>query len=219
MPLWRLLGLVLPGLAGIGLIVGGLWWWQSQVQRPNGELVSAPDGDYKVAPEPEKGRLDGDGTAAVAAAEGVTKAGTVDTSRAPERPTPLPAAPATGPAAAPAPATKGATPAPAAPARATPAATPPARAAASGGGMVQLGAFASEATAARAWDSLKSRFDWLAPVNRNIVTANVGGRTVYRPRSSRNQQRGARSVQSSARCWRELHRPSLIGADAMGDRG
>jgi hypothetical protein len=50
--------------------------------------------------------------------------------------------------------------------------------------MIQLGAFASEATAASAWTSLQGRFSWLANVNRVIQAANVNGRTVYRLRAN-----------------------------------
>jgi hypothetical protein len=50
--------------------------------------------------------------------------------------------------------------------------------------MIQLGAFASESTAASAWTSLQGRFAWLANVNRSIQPASVNGRTVYRLRAN-----------------------------------
>lgn len=214
----RLIGLVIVGLGVIGLVVGGLWWWQNGGGRPRGELIAAPEGNYKVTPAAEPGRFDGDGNASVAATEGVPTTGTVDPARMPEQPkAPPPATPAASPATevakSGATTTKGATPpartaaaipAPAAPAGATVSARPapafspavataaprgvataaPAPAPAPASGTIQLGAFASEATAARAWDSLKARFTWLAPVNRSIVPATVNGRTVYRLRAN-----------------------------------
>jgi hypothetical protein len=64
---------------------------------------------------------------------------------------------------------------------------------------VQLGAFASEATAARAWDSLKGRFSWLGPVNRSIVAGDVNGRTVYRLRAAAGSASAARDLCSRLR--------------------
>ena len=206
----RLIGLVLAGLVGIGLIVGGLWWWQNNGGRPRGELIAAPEGDYRVPPPAEPGRFDGDGNVAVAAAEGVSTPGQIDPNQLPEQPIPpavaggrppvTAAVPVTRPA--PAPVAKGvvasapitsARPAAAAPVRPAAAATPAAPAA-TGGGMVQLGAFASEATAARAWDSLKGRFAWLGPVNRSIVAGDVNGRTVYRLRAAAGSASAARDL-------------------------
>lgn len=177
----RLLGLVLAGLVVIGAIVGGLWWWQNVGGRPNGELIAAPAGDYRNPPPAEPGRFDGDGNVAVAASEGVTPVGTVDPNKLPERPV--------------APAVAAGTARPA-PASATPArtASAPAAPVATGGGTIQLGAFASEATAARAWDSLKARFAWLGPVNRSIAAAEVNGRTVYRLRAAAGSASAARDL-------------------------
>ncbi len=202
----KLIGLVVAGLIGIGAIVGGLWWLQNNGGNGRGELIAAEDGAYKVAPPNEPGRFDGDGTVAVAATEGVQPVGTVDPARLPEQPVPPPVASGGAPKSAPAPATKAPTAAPKAAtpasrpaaatrttATATPAAAAPA-AAATGGGTVQLGAFASEATAARAWDGLKTRFEWLAPVNRSIVAAEVNGRTVYRLRAAAGGNSAAQTL-------------------------
>jgi hypothetical protein len=78
---------------------------------------------------------------------------------------------------------------------AAPAAAAAAPAAAGGtSGTVQLGAFASEGAAARAWDTLKRRFEWLAPVNRTIVPATVNGRTVYRLQAAAGSSSAARNL-------------------------
>lgn len=186
--LGRLIGLVLAGLVIIGAVVGGLWWWQNNAAGGRGELIAAAEGPYKVEPKAEPGRFDGDGTIAVAAAEGQQTTSSIDASRLPEQPVPPTAA-----------APKAAAPAPAAPKGAarstpTPAPAPAAASAATGTGMVQIGAFSSEASAARAWDTLKTRFEWLATVNRSIVPAEVNGRTVYRLRAAAGTASAARTL-------------------------
>lgn len=188
----KLVGLVLAGLVVIGAIVGGLWWWQERGAAGRGELIAAPADAYKIPAEEEPGRFDGDGTIAVAAAEGVRPVGTVDPARVAEQPVP----PAAARAAASAPrapaqvATKSAAPA----AGAESASPAPATAPAGTTGMIQLGAFASEATASRAWDRLKDRFEWLGPVNRSIVSAEVNGRTVWRLRAAAGSTSAARDL-------------------------
>lgn len=185
--LGRLIGLVLAGLVVIGAVVGGLWWWQNNAAGGRGELIAAAEGPYKVEPKAEPGRFDGDGTIAVAAAEGQQTSSSIDASRLPE--TPVPPSAAVPKAAAPAAAPKGAVRSTVTPA---PAAAP--AAAATGTGMVQIGAFSSEASAARAWDTLKTRFEWLAPVNRSIVPAEVNGRTVYRLRAAAGSASAAQTL-------------------------
>ncbi len=195
----KLIGLVVAGLVVIGAIVGGLWYWQ-QNAGGRGELIAAPEGPYKGPPEPEKARFDGDGTVAVAASEGIRPEGTVDPNRLPEQPIPPAVAAGRQPVAAPAPKAtapepKAATRSVAASAPAAPAAAAAAPAAAGGtSGTVQLGAFASEGAAARAWDTLKRRFEWLAPVNRTIVPATVNGRTVYRLQAAAGSSSAARNL-------------------------
>ncbi len=203
----RLIGLVLAGLAAIGLVVGGLWWWQNVGGRPRAELIPAPEGDYRVPPRAEAGRFDGDGDAAVAATEGVRPAGRIDTNAAPQAPVApaanRPVVPATAPATAP----RGATPPVAAnrsvegrpaatPTRAgATAAVPAAGSPATGGsGMVQLGSFASESAANAAWATLKRRLAWLAPYNSNVARAEVGGRTVYRLQAAAGSNSAARNL-------------------------
>lgn len=222
----RLFGLVIAGLALIGAIVGGLWWWQNNAGRPRSEIIAAPAGPVRVAPPEERGRFDGDGNAAVAAAEGVRTTGQVDPSQLPEAPVAPPAATgraaprpesstpvnrptqtaqAQTPAAAPAAARTTARPAAAgtsasAPVRSSTAPAPGATrgaapaAAPATGGMIQLGAFASEATANRAWSGLKERFTWLAPVNASVASAEVNGRTVYRLRAAAGSSSNARNL-------------------------
>lgn len=191
----RLLGLVTAGLVVIGLVVGGVWWVQTG-GRARGELIAAPEGAYKKAPSAEPGRFEGEGAIAVAAAEGVQPQPQVDTSRLPEQPIAPPVA--TGrPASAATAQPKAATPTTAARSVTTPTAATPAPVAApaaSGSGMVQLGAFSSAASAQRAWAGLKSRFAWLEPVNSNVVTAESAGRTVYRLQAAAGSASAAQTL-------------------------
>jgi hypothetical protein len=55
---------------------------------------------------------------------------------------------------------------------------------------VQLGAFSSQASAERAWKALSGRFGYLAPLSHSVVSASVGGKTVYRLRASGADAKG-----------------------------
>lgn len=113
-------------------------------------------------------------------------------------PKPAPAAPkATAPAAKPAataakPTVEQALPkqvvktAPVKPAAAAPApiSTPQERAPASGGSMVQLGAFSSQAKANAAWKNLSGRFSFLSGLTQSVVPVQSGDKTLYRLRAS-----------------------------------
>lgn len=180
----KLIAVVVIGLVAIAVIVGGLFWLGNRGQPGgNGEMIAAPEGDYKVRPENPGGMNVSEETqVAAAASEGQQPQGALNVQAVPEAPVrPAPAAP---PPAAPAPAPTPARPAPA-PAHPAPAPAPahPAPAAA-GGATVQLGAFSNQAGANRAWSALSGRFRYLAPLTHTVVSAQVGGRTLYRLRAS-----------------------------------
>lgn len=190
----RLLVMVLGGLLLIGAVLGGLWWIQNGGARGNGELIAAQQGDYKVAPKTDGAKtFEGEGDASFSASEGAEPAGKVDPSRMPEEPAVTPdereaaakksatdkAAAAKAAAVKVPPADK----AKAVAARAPDADAPP-KTAASSGAMIQLGAFSSDAAAAKAWTSLSKRFAYLAELNKSVSPAKVGNGTVYRLRVS-----------------------------------
>lgn len=190
----RLLIMVLGGLLLIGAVLGGLWWIQNGGARGNGELIAAEQGDYKVAPKNDGAKaFEGEGDVSFSASEGAEPAGRVDPSRMPEEPavTPEEREAATKKAAtdkgAAAKAAAGKAP-PADKAKAVAAKTSDAdaepKAAASSGAMIQLGAFSSDAAAAKAWTNLSKRFAYLAELNKSVSPANVGNGTVYRLRVS-----------------------------------
>lgn len=171
----KLIGAILIGLVAIGLVVGGLFWLGNRNRdEGTGEIIAAPEGDYKVRPD-QPGGMDvaGSGETAQAASEGVEPRGQLNT----DGPG---GAPAARPPAAAAP---GGRPAPAGPPPAAIGPSGPAAPAAAGA-VVQLGAFSSQAGATSAWTALSTRFRYLAPLRHSVVPVQAGGRTLYRLRAS-----------------------------------
>ena len=186
----KLIAFVVIGLIIIGLVVGGVFWMRSPDSggtAPGGEpeMIAAPEGDYKVKPgDPGGMKVEGKGETAYAASEGADPKGVINVDAAPEAP--VTATPKQQPAPAPAPAApKQQAPAPApAPVPARPAAP------AAGGVTIQLGAFSSQASANNAWKALSGRFKYLAPLTPSVVSATVGGKTLYRLRASGPDAKG-----------------------------
>jgi hypothetical protein len=174
----KLIAAIVIGLVAIGLIVGGLFWLGNRGQSgTDNDLIAAPEGDYKTRPENPGGmNVSGDGDVSAAASTGAQPQGNLNVDAVPEVPVtrtaPRPAAPT--------PAAQRPAPAPA-PARPAPA---PAPAPAAPGATIQLGAFSSQAGAARAWSALAGRFRYLAPLAHSVVPVEAGGRTLYRLRAS-----------------------------------
>ena len=179
----KLMGLVLAGLLAIGVLVGGIWWLRNQQQGPQGDgtLIAAQEGDYKVKPDQPGGmKVEGQGDASFAASEGAEANGKVDMAAKPEAPVAVVKqnqVAAVKPAAAPA---KPMVSAPLAPSTGAPLAAP----APSGGGLVQFGAYASQATADEAWVTLSAKNPALARLSKSILPAAVGGKTLYRLRAN-----------------------------------
>jgi hypothetical protein len=166
----KLIAAIVIGLFALGVIVGGAFWLGNRGEPGgDGDVIASPEGDYKMVP-PDRGGLNvaGEGDTAYAASEGAQPKGNLNVDAVPERPVTQPP-----PAPPPAPAPRPAPPRPAA-------ATPPA----ARGPTIQLGAFSSPAGANSAWTSLSGRFRYLAPLSHSVVTARVGGRTLYRLRAS-----------------------------------
>jgi hypothetical protein len=179
----KLIAAILIGLVAIGVIVGGLFWLGNRGQPgPNGEVIAAPEGDYKQRPENPGGmNVEGEGDTAFAASAGATPQGNLNTDAVPERPVARPPAAPTAPTAAAAPPRPAPAAIPPAPSRPAP---PPRAPSAAGGATIQLGAFSSQAGANSAWTNLAGRFRYLAPLAHSVVPAQVSGRTLYRLRAS-----------------------------------
>lgn len=185
----RLLGLILLGLALIGAVVAGVWWLQNRGggNEGEGEVIAAPEGDYKIAAnEADAKKFDGEGDASFAASEGVARDGRIDPSRVPEAPiTATHPAPAGSKPAMPAHPAQSVTAPVADETAAKPAQAAPA---ASGGGLIQLGAYGSASVARDGWNKLSKRFAYLASLPMTVEPAEVGGATVYRLRASAGGQ-------------------------------
>lgn len=184
----KIIGLVLVGLLLLGLIVGGGYWLKTRGDGgiDSSRLIAAPGGDYKLPANEADGKLfKGTGDTSYATSEGVDTDGKVDVNLMPE--TPMAdvsrgsiakdeAGKAARPAASVSAAVKDET-------KAKSAAVSSAGAP-SGGAMIQLGAYGSEAVAQDGWKKLSKRFDYLAALGSVVQKAEVGGATVYRLRAS-----------------------------------
>ncbi|WP_156679904.1 SPOR domain-containing protein [Sphingomonas profundi] len=88
----KLIAAVVVALLALGLIVGGLFWLRqpgtpAQVAGGDGDLITAPKGDYKVAPnEPGGMNVAGEGDATYAASQGTPVDAAIDISKQPEAP-------------------------------------------------------------------------------------------------------------------------------------
>jgi SPOR domain len=181
----KLAGFVIAALLALGIVVGGVWWLQSQKQpEGDGTLIAAQEGDYKVKPDAPGGmKVEGQGDSTFAASEGAEGNGKVDPGAQPE--TPVLAQKGPAPATKPVAAAKSAvsTSVPASGGKLT--AKPPAAVAQGASGtVIQLGAFPSQGDADAAWKTLASGNAALAKLPKTVVVAKVNGRTYYRLRAN-----------------------------------
>ena len=148
-----------------GLIIAGTFFWlgrrETVVNGPP-ELIKAPPGAYKIKP-PNPGGLDigGESETAFETSAGEDKDSRLDLNKLPETPVAKP--PRVEPKPAPASEAK--------PPAAEAAAPPPTG---GSGSVVQLGAFANQAQAERAWTALSARFPSVASLNKLIVPFSGG---------------------------------------------
>jgi hypothetical protein len=163
----QLIALVLLGLAALGLIVGGIWWWQRD--RPDetlvadGATIAAPATPYKTKPANPGGNVvAGTGDTSFAVAEGQTRQVRMGSETA--APTPPPAK---------------AEPSPSASASATAAAPSGASTDMSGPG-VQVGAYSNRESAEKGWTRLSQQYEALSGVRYRIVEGRADIGTVYR---------------------------------------
>ncbi|SOB86881.1 Sporulation related domain-containing protein [Sphingomonas guangdongensis] len=195
------LRVILLVLAGLGLIAAGIWAYGRFAGRPvltgSGELIAAPEGDYKVRPdEPGGMKVEGEGDSVFSTSEGARKDGQINTAALPEAPVEGRKAPATPKAGAGA--AQVVTPVPEKGGRLTaqaPRVALPNLAAGGGGGsLVQLGSFPNEAMANTAWTTASKRFGYLTDLGKSVEKAEVGGRTVYRLRVNAGSNGNAKTI-------------------------
>jgi len=181
----KLVALIVAALVALGIVIGGIWLLRSRNAPPpvDPTLIAAQPGDYKVKPEAPGGmKVEGKGDSAFAASEGAEANGKIDTNALPE----APVKGTKGVTVADAAGKPSANPTVALPKAAGPlVAKPPVAAgpAPTGGKLVQLGAFGSQAKAEAAWSKLTEKYAYVAPMSRAIVAAEIGGTTVYRLRA------------------------------------
>ena len=143
------------------LIVAATFFWlgrRNAVVSGPPELIHAPAGPYKVKP-PNPGGLDisAESQSAFETSAGEDKDAQLDTSKLPQGVVPKPEdKPATAVQTPPAPAQ-------------APEAPNPAKATGGAGSVIQLGAFANQAQAERAWTALSARFPSIAAMDKMIV--------------------------------------------------
>jgi SPOR domain len=184
----KLLGFLAVAVIALGLVVGGVAWLRSQSAGPSGDgtLIAAQEGDYKVKPDDPGGmKVEGQGGATFAAAEGAEANGKVDVGAKPEAAvagTKIAKAPAAAIAAGAKAVTTALAPAagklPAAPSAPVATITP------AGTSLIQLGAYGSQVGADQTWATLAGKIPGLATMPKSVAAAAVGGSTVYRLRAN-----------------------------------
>lgn len=179
-----LVGWSLAALVLLAIVIGGIWWWQNREIAPSGsgELIAAPAEPYKVRPVEEGGmKVEGQGDVVFQTSQGAQVQGALDLNAVPE--TPVTRRPAAQPTPEPK-AGKSATAAVSEGSEKLVAKAPPAPLAPEGpaGSTIQLGAFPSEGSAKKTWESMSKRFSYLADRSQSIIRAEVNGKTYYRLR-------------------------------------
>ena len=159
-----LIALIVVMLAAV--IVAGTFFWMGRrdvVVTGPPELIKSPPGPYKVKP-PNPGGLDitGESETAFETSAGEDKDSRLDLDKVPETPVAKP------PKVEPKPALTDETKAPAAKE------APEPKPSGAPGSVVQLGAFANQAQAERAWTALSARFPSVAALNKLIVPFSGG---------------------------------------------
>jgi hypothetical protein len=162
----KMLAALIVVLLAAGIVAATFFWLGRRDNGAGGppELIKAEPGPYKVKP-PNPGGLDiaGESQTAFETSAGEDKDSKLDLNAMPETPgaTAPPRVAPTPTAEAPKPAV--ATPAP-----------PVAQATGGSGSVIQLGAFANQAQAERAWTALSARFPQVAALNKMIVPFSGG---------------------------------------------
>jgi len=164
-----LVALAVVLLAGL-LVAATFFWLGRRDTAVNGppELIQAPPGPYKVKP-PSAGGLDvaGESETAFETSAGDDKDAQLDLSKVPEAPVAKPAKEEPKVAPKPGFSTEAKVPSkPKAPAEAKPSGPP--------GSVIQLGAFANQAQAERAWTALSARFPTVAAMNKLVIPFSGG---------------------------------------------
>ncbi|MCB2051647.1 MAG: SPOR domain-containing protein [Novosphingobium sp.] len=162
----RIVGFALFGLLALAAIIGGIWWASNRAGssdvEPDGSVIAAPDGPYKVKPDDPGGKtFAGTGDASFKVGEGQETEGKVAAVPAP-KPAPTPSE---------TPETKLSPPvaAPAAPSPTSSTSIP-----------VQVGAYSTKSQAEKGWSLLYGQHEALKGIKYRIVEGQADIGTVYR---------------------------------------
>lgn len=186
----RTIVFVVLGLLLLAALIFGVYKMQHHTASVSGDgaLIKAPPGDYKVKPEEPGGlKVSGEGDSAIATSAGANSSAAIDLKAVPETPIDGHRTEAKPAAESMTGARKIASDVPHSAPKlqaAEPVSAPraPVPGAGSGGALVQLGAFPSEAVANAAWSALAKRFGYLATLGKSVQAAEVNGHKVYRLR-------------------------------------
>ena len=169
-----------------GVLVAGTFFWLGRrdagVSGPP-ELIKAQPGPYKVKP-PNPGGLDvaGESQTAFETSAGEDRDSQLDLNAVPEAPVEKPSPPPPKPPAE----------------AAKPAAPEPAPAPTGGSGsVIQLGAFANQAQAERAWSALSARFPSIAAMSKMIVPFSGGIRLRAGAASSADAKQACQTLKAA----------------------
>lgn len=191
---WRILLLVLLGLAVLGAIAFGYWWYQKQQGLAgNGELIEAQEGDYKVKPDDPGGmKVEGEGGAAFATGEGSATNASINTAAQPEAP--IERAAASQPAATASPAAKAGIAVPPSGGQLKAQAPLAPRSTGGAGALIQLGAFPDQQGADAAWQRLSRRHAFVASLGKSVEQGTSNGKTVFRLRVNAGSNGQAKDI-------------------------
>jgi len=180
----RLAALLVVLIAGV-LVAGTFFWLGRRDAGVSGppELIKAQPGPYKVKP-PNPGGLDvaGESQTAFETSAGEDRDSQLDLNAVPEAPVEKPSPPPPKPPAE----------------AAKPAAPEPAPASTGGSGsVIQLGAFANQAQAERAWSALSARFPSIAAMSKMIVPFSGGIRLRAGAASSADAKQACQTLKAA----------------------
>lgn len=185
----KVVALVVLGLGVLAAIVFGIYRLQTRGgEAGDGAVIAAQEGDYKVRPNDPGGlKVKGEGNSAIAtsAGKGGTGNGAIDLAAVPEKPVDgtrvvqKPSEAGGGRNAVAQVPESGGRLVAAAPVTVKRA---PMQGGGTGGSLVQLGAYPSEAVANDAWGRFSKRFAYIAALGKSVETVSINGRTLYRLR-------------------------------------
>jgi hypothetical protein len=171
----KMLAALIVVLLAAAIVAGTFFWLGRREMGASGppELIKAEPGPYKIKP-PNPGGLDvaGESQTAFETSAGEDKDSHLDLNALPEAPVAKP--PKEQPKPAPAPAAQAPKPAAEAPKPAATPAPPVAQPTGGSGSVIQLGAFANQAQAERAWKALSARFPSVGALSKMIIPFSGG---------------------------------------------